>query len=513
MSVAEWSQKLSVLSKGLPQCSADLPPAKSRDIAIEGVSDVPHAPKRNPNLTSDEFRQAVKNVLRYFPQELHATLAPEFAAELKEYGHIYCYRLLPEFLLKAAPVEAFPAKTQQARCIMHMICNNLSNEVAQFPRELITYGGNGSVFNNWAQFWLVMQYLSEMTQEQTLVMNSGHPQGLYPSHADAPRCVLTNGMVVPNWSTLPDYERMYAMCNTMYGQMTAGSWCYIGPQGIVHGTTLTLLNGARKYLDLEDMSGVCYVSSGLGGMSGAQGKAAVICGAVTIIAEVDPAAMHKRHEQGWVQRWSSNLDEVIQWAIDAKKSKQALSIAYLGNVVDLWERLVEEAKKGNKVADLGSDQTSLHNPYGGGYYPVQLSFEESQRCMVEEPERFKQLVQESLRRQFAAINALSDEHGLKWWDYGNSALLEASRAGAAVENTDENNKLQVFKYPSYVEDIMGDIFALGFGPFRWVCCSGSAEDLRKTDEIAAEVMRRHIAHLEKENTPVNERTLAQYRDN
>jgi urocanate hydratase len=391
--------------------------------------------------------------------------------------------------------------------------------VAQFPHHLVTYGGNGSVFQNWAQYHLVMHYLSQMTEEQTLVMYSGHPMGLFPSLRAAPRVIITNGMVIPNYSSRAMYDKLYAMGNSQYGQMTAGSYCYIGPQGIVHGTTITVLNAARKYLGREDLSGVVYVSSGLGGMSGAQPKAGVISGAISVTAEVDKSAVVKRHEQGWVDEVVDNLDACVARIRSAKKEKRAVSIAFHGNIVALWERLAEEAEKAadgeELLVELGSDQTSLHNPYNGGYYPVQLSFDEAQRVMSENPDEFKRLVQESLRRHVDAINRLT-AHGMRFWDYGNSFLLEAKRAGADVllsssagvdADDDTSAGAFAFKYPSYVQDIMGDIFSLGFGPFRWVCSSGSIDDLRTTDQIAARVLRELLA----ENPPA--RVAAQLRDN
>jgi urocanate hydratase len=365
---------------------------------------------------------------------------------------------------------------------MVMIMNNLDPAVAQFPYELITYGGNGSVFSNWAQYHVIMRYLCDMTEEQTLTMFSGHPMGLFPSHRDAPRVVVTNGMVIPNYSSKRDYDRLYALGVTQYGQMTAGSYAYIGPQGIVHGTTITVLNAGRKYLGLEDLRGRVFVTSGLGGMSGAQGKAGVICGAVTVIAEVDRSALEKRHRQGWVQTVSYTLDDCIAKIRVARAEKKATSIAFLGNIVELWERLAAET---DMLVDLGSDQTSLHNPFNGGYYPVQLGFEEAQKMMVADPPRFKQHVQESLRRHVKAINALC-QRGMRFWDYGNSFLLEASRAGAEVMDASGSK----FRYPSYVQDIMGDVFSLGFGPFRWICTSGLHEDLAFTDALAAQTIRR-----------------------
>uniref|UniRef100_A0A670IY51 Urocanate hydratase 1 n=1 Tax=Podarcis muralis TaxID=64176 RepID=A0A670IY51_PODMU len=433
---------------------------------------------------------ALKNALRYFPSSFHEVLAPEFAKELRDYGHIYMYRFCPRIEMRAYPIQEYPCKTIQAAAIMHMIMNNLDPAVAQFPQELVTYGGNGQVFSNWAQFWLVMHYLSEMTEDQTLVMYSGHPLGLFPSHRNAPRLVITNGMVIPNYSSRDEYEKLFAMGVTMYGQMTAGSYCYIGPQGIVHGTVLTVLNAGRRYLGVENLAGKVFVTSGLGGMSGAQAKAAVIAGCVGIIAEVDEAALLKRHQQGWLMEITSSLDHCIAQLREAKKKKMALSLGYHGNVVDLWERLAEEFNTtGELLADLGSDQTSCHNPFNGGYYPVQLSFKEANQLMSSNPVKFRTLVQESLRRQVAAINRLSDQ-GMFFWDYGNAFLLEAQRAGADIEKRGANKA--EFRYPSYVQHIMGDIFSLGFGPFRWVCTSGNPEDLATTDFIATSVLEKAV---------------------
>ena len=386
--------------------------------------------------------------------------------------------------MRAYPIEQYPARSRQAASIMLMIQNNLDPAVAQFPHELITYGGNGSVFQNWAQYHLTMQYLSQMTEEQTLSMYSGHPMGLFPSSTNAPRVVVTNGMVIPNYSSQENLQLMYARGNSMYGQMTAGSYCYIGPQGIVHGTTITVLNAGRKYLGSGTLSGKVCVTAGLGGMSGAQAKAAIIAGSIGVIAEIDESALMKRHAQGWVKEVSRDLDDCIKRIVNARAEKKVTSIGFLGNVVDLWERLANEK---DLLVELGSDQTSLHNPYNGGFYPVQLSFKEARRVMVADPPRFKALVQESLRRHVTAINKLT-ARGMKFWDYGNSFLLEASRAGADVALPGENDG-KTFRYPSYVQDIMGDIFSLGFGPFRWVCTSGLASDLALTDRIAETVMQ------------------------
>ena len=435
-----------------------------------------HAPKRKDILTEEEKRLALRNALRYFPQKFHAILAPEFAEELKTYGRIYMYRFRPTYEMYARPIDEYPHRSQQAAAIMMMIQNNLDKAVAQHPHELITYGGNGAVFQNWAQYRLVMKYLSEMTDEQTLVMYSGHPLGLFPSHKNAPRVVVTNGMVIPNYSKPDDWERDNALGVSQYGQMTAGSYMYIGPQGIVHGTTITVLNAARK-VGGNNMK--LFVTAGLGGMSGAQPKAGNIAGVVSVTAEINPLAARKRYEQGWVDELHENLDELIPAIRKAVEEKRVVSMAYVGNVVDLWERLADE----NIRVDLGSDQTSLHNPWAGGYYPVGQSLEESKRMMAEAPEEFKEKVQESLRRQVAVINRLTAK-GMYFFDYGNAFLLESSRAGADIMG--KNGK---FRYPSYVQDIMGPMFFdYGFGPFRWVCSSGDPKDLATTDRIATEVL-------------------------
>nr|DBA18497.1 TPA: hypothetical protein GDO54_016735 [Pyxicephalus adspersus] len=414
------------------------------------------------------------------------------------------YRFCPNIQMRAYPISEYPCKSMKAAAIMHMIMNNLDPAVAQFPQELVTYGGNGQVFSNWAQFWLVMYYLAEMTEDQTLVMYSGHPLGLFPSHPRAPRVVITNGMVIPNYSTRNDYDKMFALGVTIYGQMTAGSYCYIGPQGIVHGTVLTVLNAGRRYLGLDDLSGKVFVTSGLGGMSGAQAKAAAIVGCIGVIAEVDKNALLKRHKQGWLMEVTNSLDECIQRIRKARNNKETLSLGYHGNVVDLWERLVEEYERtGELLVDLGSDQTSCHNPFSGGYYPVQLSFQDANTMLFTDPQTFRQHVQESLRRQIAAINKLSD-NGMFFWDYGNAFLLEAKRAGADVDKKGDDS---VFKYPSYVQHIMGDIFSLGFGPFRWVCTSAEPSDLAATDDIAATVLEDIISR------GVSDPVQKQYGDN
>ncbi|MGN1234338.1 MAG: urocanate hydratase [Candidatus Cryptobacteroides sp.] len=468
--------------EGIPSV---LPEPKPYDKSIN------HAPKRKDILSPEEKVLAIKNALRYFPKEHHQTLAKEFAQELKDYGRIYMYRFRPDYEMFARPIQEYPAKSHQAAAIMAMIQNNLDPRVAQHPHELITYGGNGAVFQNWAQYRLVMQYLATMTDEQTLVMYSGHPLGLFPSHKDAPRVIVTNGMVIPNYSKQDDWERFNAMGVSQYGQMTAGSYMYIGPQGIVHGTTITVMNAARKQLaarglegSKENMAGMLFVTAGLGGMSGAQPKAGVISGVVSVVAEINPLAARKRYEQGWVDEIHEDLDELIPRIKKACKDKEVVSLAYQGNVVDLWERLADEGIK----VDLGSDQTSLHNPWAGGYYPVGYSYEESKVMMAQEPQRFKECVQESLRRHAAAINRLAKD-GMYFFDYGNAFLLEASRAGADVMG--ENGR---FRYPSYVQDIMGPLFFdYGFGPFRWVCMSEDPEDLAKTDEIASRVLKEIVA--------------------
>ena len=461
--------------EGIP---ADLPP-HPRD-----GGGVDHAPNRRQILSNKEKLLALENALRYIPPQHHRSLASEFLTELNTYGRIIMRRFRPsDHPMKAYPLDAYPAKSKQAASIMLMIQNNLDPDVAQFPHELITYGGNGSVFQNWAQYRLVMKYLSEMSDEQTLVMYSGHPLGLFPSHPDAPRVVVTNGMVIPNYSSQEDYERMNALGVSQYGQMTAGSYMYIGPQGIVHGTTITLLNAARLHLGLEDsadLSGVTFITSGLGGMSGAQAKAATIAGAACIIAETNRHAAEKRYEQGWLTTGTHSIDEAIDTMVSSAEKGEAISIGLVGNIVELWERCVER----DINVDLGSDQTSLHNPYQGGYFPADRTYEESAMMLSENPELFRKEVQMTLLRHADAINTMSDR-GMYFWDYGNAFLLEASRVGADVVNEDGT-----FRYPSYVEDIMGPLcFDYGFGPYRWVCTSGDPRDLEKTDQIAATVLR------------------------
>lgn len=445
--------------------------------------EINHAPKRKEILSDEEKKLALKNALRYFEPKHHAELLPEFKAELETYGRIYMYRLRPDYKMYARPISEYPGKSEQAKAIMLMIQNNLDYAVAQHPHELITYGGNGAVFQNWAQYLLTMKYLAEMTEEQTLAMYSGHPMGLFPSHKEAPRVVVTNGMVIPNYSKPDDWEKMNALGVSQYGQMTAGSYMYIGPQGIVHGTTITVLNGFRKIK--KSPKGGLFVTSGLGGMSGAQPKAGNIAGCVTVCAEVNPKITHIRHSQGWINEIIENIDELVPRVKKAIANNEVVSIAYLGNVVDVWERFDEE----NINIDLGSDQTSLHNPWAGGYYPVEYSFEESNTMMANEPEHFKEQVQKTLRRHAAAINKHTAK-GTYFFDYGNAFLLEASRAGADVF---AENHID-FKYNSYVQDIMGPMcFDYGFGPFRWVCASGNPEDLAKTDQIAYDVLEEMMA--------------------
>lgn len=470
-----WQEEI---LEGIPSY---LPEAKPYD------PEVNHAPKRKDILSRKEKALALKNALRYFPEELHPALATEFAAELRDYGRIYMYRYRPSNEILARPIDQYPARSRQAAAIMAMIQNNLDPRVAQHPHELIIYGGNGAIFQNWAQYRLTMQYLAQMTDEQTLSMYSGLPLGLFPSHRDAPRVVVTNGMVIPNYSSRDDYERFNALGVSQYGQMTAGSYMYIGPQGIVHGTTITVMNAARMQLrkrglegTAEQMRGTLFVTAGLGGMSGAQPKAGNIAGVVSVTAEINPLAAHKRHDQGWVDELHDNLDELIPRIRKAVQDKEVVSMAYIGNVVDLWERLADE----DIMVDLGSDQTSLHNPWAGGYYPAGIGFEEAKQMMAEEPEKFKQAVQASLRRQVEAINKLTAK-GMYFFDYGNAFLLESSRAGADIIKEDGT-----FRYPSYVEDIMGPLyFDYGFGPFRWVCMSENPEDLAKSDALAVKVLR------------------------
>ena len=460
------------IKQGIPTV---LPAPKAWD------AEVNHAPKRKEILSQAEKKLAIANALRYFPKEQHALLAPEFAQELQTYGRIYMYRFMPEHPIFARPINQYPGKSDQAKAIMLMIQNNLDHRVAQHPHELITYGGNGAVFQNWVQYRLVMQYLSEMTDEQTLVMYSGHPMGLFPSHPNAPRVVVTNGMMIPNYSKPDDWEKFNALGVTQYGQMTAGSYMYIGPQGIVHGTTITVLNAVRRLAKTrDDIQGKLFLTAGLGGMSGAQPKAGNIAGVISVTAEVNPKAAKTRHEQGWVDEIISDLDLLVARVKKAQASKEVVSIAYLGNVVDVWEKFDQTGVH----VDLGSDQTSLHNPWAGGYYPAGLSFDEANDMMANDPESFKSYVQESLRRHAAAVNKHT-ARGTYFFDYGNAFLLESSRAGGEVM---AENHID-FKYPSYIQDILGPMcFDFGFGPFRWVCASGKPEDLEKTDAIACAVL-------------------------
>lgn len=474
MTTAEFQREISIgIPASLPQMPAFRP-------------DVNRAPKRKDILSAEEKKLAVANALRYFPSSMHRELSKEFMDELNTYGRIYMYRFMPAYEIYARPIEDYPGKCQQAKTIMLMIQNNLDHAVAQHPYELITYGGNGAVFQNWIQYRLTMKYLSEMTDNQTLVMYSGHPLGLFPSHKDAPRVVVTNGMMIPNYSKPDDWERFNALGVTQYGQMTAGSYMYIGPQGIVHGTTITVLNAGRKIArNGEDLAGKLFVTAGLGGMSGAQPKAANIAGCVSVTAEVNPKAVHTRHSQGWVDEVISDPDQLVERVRKAKAGKEIVSIAYEGNIVDVWEKFLEA----DVYIDLGSDQTSLHNPWAGGYYPVGLSLEESQKMMSENPDEFKAQVQATLRRHAAAINAHTAK-GTYFFDYGNAFLLEASRAGADVMAANGID----FRYPSYVQDIMGPMcFDYGFGPFRWVCASGDPKDLEATDRIACEVLEKIMA--------------------
>ena len=479
MTLQEFQQSI---REGIPDV---LPAPKPYDPEIN------HAPKRKDILTVEEKRLAIRNALRYFDPKHHAVLAPEFAEELEKYGRIYMYRFRPDYKMYAHNINDYPHKSLQAAGIMLMLNNNLDYAVAQHPHELITYGGNGAVFQNWAQYRLTMKYLSEMTDEQTLVLYSGHPMGLFPSHREAPRVVVTNGMVIPNYSKPDDWERFNALGVSQYGQMTAGSFMYIGPQGIVHGTTITVLNAGRKISKHgEGLAGKLFITAGLGGMSGAQPKAGNIAGCISITAEVNPKATHTRYSQGWVDEVIDDLDKLVERVRVAREKKEVVSIAYQGNVVDVWERFAE----GDIPVELGSDQTSLHNPWAGGYYPVGLSFEDSKRMMAEDPELFKQKVQESLRRHVAAINKCVARFNTYFFDYGNAFLLESSRAGADILKPNGD-----FKYPSYVQDIMGPMcFDYGFGPFRWVCSSGDPKDLAKTDEIAARVLEEIMSHSPKE---------------
>ncbi len=471
MDIGEFRREI---LRGIPD---EIPPDPVYDSMVN------HAPRRKDILTGDEKKLAVKNALRYFRKEHHAILAPEFLDELNRYGRIYMYRYRPQRRITAGKIDDYPYRTKHAAAIMVMLNNNLDEDVAQHPHELITYGGNGAVFQNWAQYLLTMKYLATMTDEQTLVLYSGHPLGLFPSYKEAPRVVVSNGMVVPNYSSTDDYERFNALGVTQYGQMTAGSFMYIGPQGIVHGTAITVINAGRKIgrNHEEGLAGKVFVTSGLGGMSGAQPKATVIAGGICLVAEINPRAIMKRKSQGWIDEVYDNLDKAIIRVNNARKNKQAVSVGYAGNIVDLWEKLVREGI----TVELGSDQTSLHNPFAGGYYPAGLDFDESSRLMAENPEKFRAAVQESLRRQVTAINIMAGR-GMYFWDYGNAFLLESGRAGAEIFKPDGK-----YRYLSYVEDIMGPLyFDYGFGPFRWVCSSNDPKDLEQTDLIAIEVLEK-----------------------
>jgi Urocanate hydratase len=478
MTSAEFKK---LISEGIP---SELPPVKLYDNTIN------HAPKRKDILSAAEKKLAVKNALRYFPVKFHHVLAREFADELRDYGRIYMYRFRTGYEIKARNIDDYPYRSRNAAAIMLMISNNLDTNVAQHPHELITYGGNGAVFQNWAQYRLTMKYLSEMTDNQTLVMYSGHPMGLFPSHTDAPRVVVSNGMVIPNYSSQDHWEKFNALGVSQYGQMTAGSFMYIGPQGIVHGTTITILNACRMISkNVESNEKKLFVSSGLGGMSGAQPRAAKIAGLISVIAEVNPKALITRHVQGWVEEVITNMEELVRRIKKARELNEAVSLAYQGNIVDLWEKLADHDIR----VDIGSDQTSLHNPWAGGYYPVGLTFDESNRMISEDPEKFKSYVRKSLIRQVEAINRHTKK-GTYFFDYGNAFLLEASRAGADVLKPDGE-----FRYPSYVQDIMGPLcFDYGFGPFRWVCCSNDPADLAVTDNIAASILEKIIKEAPEE---------------
>lgn len=483
---------------------------------------LPHAPVRKHNLNSEEVILAVRNALRYFPPSTHQVLGPEFKEELLTYGHIYMYRFLPPIeMMRSMPLNCYKTKTREAACIVAMIMNNLDPEVAQFPQELVTYGGNGQVFSNWAQFWLVMKYLHEMRLDQTLVLYSGHPLGLFPSSENSPLVTITNGMMIPNYSNKETYDKLFALNVTMYGQMTAGSWCYIGPQGIVHGTTLTIMNAGRKYLKTGDLTSKVFLSSGLGGMSGAQTKAASIVGCISIVAEIDPIVVEKRYKQGWVDAVITDVELIVERVKEAKVKRESISIAYVGNVIDVWRRFAKELRETNiNLVDLSSDQTSCHNPFNGGYYPEGLSFQESNKLMASNPAKFKSLVEESLRSHIDLINEMTskeDKNGNKtyFWDYGNAFLLEASRAGADVTIVSNGTKCRdktnvKFRYPSYVQDVMGDVFSLGFGPFRWICMSQDDSDLNQTDSIAIDVLNKLIVSGKNSLPDV---VIGQYQDN
>uniref|UniRef100_A0AC35U4S1 Urocanate hydratase n=1 Tax=Rhabditophanes sp. KR3021 TaxID=114890 RepID=A0AC35U4S1_9BILA len=468
-----------------------------------GNQKCPRAPIKKLELSLSEKKLAIKNMLRYIPIIHHNKMAKEFASELTTYGHIYAFRYMPPYFLKAPSISDIPVENKEAASIILMILNNLDPDVAQFPKELVTYGGNGQVFSNWIQFRLTIKYLSAMSEVQTLSLYSGHPMGVFPSHEKAPRVVITNGMMIPNYSTKELYQKYFALGVTQYGQMTAGSFCYIGPQGIVHGTTITVLNAGRRYLGSHDLSGKVFVTAGLGGMSGAQAKAAVICGCVGVIAEINPYALKKRHAQGWLDIYSDDLDTIVKYIKQYRANKKAISIGYLGNVVDLWERLSEEKEH---LVDLGSDQTSCHNPFYGGYYPVGYTVDEADKIMTEDNGQFQQLVKQSLVRHITAVKKLTDR-GMSFWDYGNALLVECHRAGADVVKAGCDDG-KTFIFPSYMQDIMGDIFSMGFGPFRWVCTSGLESDLEKTDQIAKKVLTKI---MDEGKLPQN--VYQQYEDN
>lgn len=506
------------LTKGLQL--DPLPENHGRDLSL------PHAPVRKHGLSPKEAVLAVHNALRYFPPSTHSILGPEFKEELSTYGHIYMYRFLPPLtMMRASPLDCYKTRIPEAACMVAMILNNLDPDVAQFPQELVTYGGNGQVFSNWAQFWIVMKYLHEMQREQTLVLYSGHPLGLFPSQPSSPLVTITNGMMIPNYSSKNMFDKLFALNVTMYGQMTAGSWCYIGPQGIVHGTTLTIMNAGRKYLKTGDLSSRVFLSSGLGGMSGAQTKAASIVGCISIVAEIDPVVVEKRLKQGWVDLAFEDVDMIVSRVKDAKERKEPLSIAYVGNVINVWKRFVQELRDTNiNLIDLASDQTSCHNPFNGGYYPEGLTFQESNKLMASDPLKFKSMVESSLRTHISLINEMTsknDKNGRRtyFWDYGNAFLLEASRAGADVKTIDTSSRettttkedtTLVFRYPSYVQDVMGDVFSLGFGPFRWICMSQDEADLNQADFLAVNVLEKLI---ESGKNSVPEVVIGQYQDN
>ena len=502
LTMTDTKSLLARLCSGLPESILDNPKILPRR------EEVNHAPKRSHTLSTKEVKQVYRNALRYIPKANHAKILPLIKQEFETHGHVYFDFFRPDYIkIQAYPIDYYPAKSKTAASIMLMIMNNLADEIAQYPDELVTYGGNGQVFQNWAQFLIIMNYLSKMTEEQCLVLYSGHPLGLFPAEKRSPRMIITNGMVIPNYSSRSQYENMFALGVSQYGQMTAGSFCYIGPQGIVHGTTITVMNACRKYLKTDDPAGVVFVTSGLGGMSGAQAKAAKIAGCVGVIAETDELALIKRHEQGWLDEFHTDVDTVMEKAIRAKKEKLATSIGYLGSVVDIWEWLVEHHKKtGECLVELGSDQSSCHNVEGGGYSPVGMTAKGVKDLLAKDPVEFLRLVRTSLKRHFDALVYLTDNAKLNFWDYGNAFLLECRRSGAAATKPGTDPLGKEFIYPSYFQHIMGDIFSMGFGPFRWVCTSCDARDLEKTDEIAMDVMTELAAKAP-------ERERQQYEDN